>query len=168
MRKLVALVLPLAILAQACASSGPPPPVTSLDPVPLATVNRAIEEQPVALYLASGEVVREAEGVVMTAESTSWLGDGGKVRTVPTTEVCKVVRQVRHRAGKGYAWGLLGCIPIAVAVSRRDNNDISGGVLSAMVADAFCAFAGMLIAAGFKQPPDRVVYVAPGSCGPAR
>ena len=89
------------------------------------------------------------------------------MRTVPTAEVCKVIRQVRHRAGKGYAWGLLGCIPIAVAVARRDNNDVSGGVLSAMVADAFCAFAGMLIAAGFKLPRDRVVYVAPGSCGSA-
>ena len=167
MRKSVASLLPLVILAQACASSVPPSPVTSLDPVPLATVNRAIEEQPVALYLASGEVIREAEGVVMTAESTSWLGDDDQVRTVPTSEVCKVVRQIRYRAGLGYAWGLLACVPLAVAVSRNDN-DFTNGFLSAVASDLICGFAGMLIAAGFKQPPDRVVYVAPGSCGPAR
>jgi len=168
MRKPVALLLPLVILFQACASSVPPSPVTSLDPLPLATVNRAIEDQPVALHLASGEVLREVEGVVMTAESTSWLGGGDRVRTVPTTEVCKVVRQVRHRAGKGYVWGLLACAPFAVAVSRDHSDFDPLEVLNAAAFDALCAFAGMLIGAGFKQPPDRVVYVAPGSCGPAR
>jgi hypothetical protein len=168
MRKLVALVLPLAILLQACASGGPPPPATSLDPVPLATVNRAIAGEPVALHLASGEVIREAEGVVMTAESTSWLGDGDRVRTVPTAEVCKVIRQIRHRAGKGYAWGLLACVPAAVGISRANRNDPAGSFLDALLTEVVCGFAGMLVAAGFKLPRDRVVYVAPGSCGSAR
>jgi hypothetical protein len=142
--------------------------VTSLDPAPLAAVNRAIAGEPVALQLASGEVVQEAEGVVMTAESTSWLGDHDRVRTVPTAEVCKVIRQIRHRAGKGYAWGLLACVPAAVVVSRANENDRPGSFFNAILTEVICGFAGMLVAAGFKQPRDHVVYTAPGSCGSAR
>ena len=169
MRRLVALLLPPVILAQACASGGPPLPATSLDPAPLAAVNRAIEDQPVKIQLASGEVVDDVEGVVMTAESTSWLVNHGRIRTVPTAEVCTVIRQVRFRAGKGYAWGLLACAPIAYGVANgsRDQDPLRGlGAL--LLTEMLCPFAGMLIAAGFKQPPDLVVYSAPGSCGPAR
>ncbi|HYX25320.1 MAG TPA: hypothetical protein VFC23_14285 [Thermoanaerobaculia bacterium] len=169
MRRLAALVLPPLILAQACASGGPPLPATSVDPAPLAAVNRAIEDQPVKIRLASGEVVEEAEGVVMTAESTSWLVNHGRVRTLPTAEVCQVIRQVRFRAGKGYAWGLLACAPIAYGVANGyQSRDPLGGVASLLFTEMLCPLAGMLIAAGLKQPPDRVVYSAPGSCGPAR
>ena len=167
MRRLVALLLPPAILVQACAGGAPAPPVTSLDAVTLSAVNRAIEGQPVALELASGEVVREVEGAVVTAESTSWLGDGDRMRTVPTSEVCKVSRQVRHRAGKGYLWGLVACIPVAVAANAQKSGDI-GSSLQPIIAEALCAVLGMVVAAGLKLPRDRVVYSAPGSCGPAR
>lgn len=167
MRKLVASLLPAVILTQACASGVPPVPVTSLDPAPLAVVNRAIESQPVMLQLASGEVIREAEGVVMTAESTSWQGGGDHVRTVPTAQVCKVIRQVRYRAGKGYAWGLLACAPVAYGLSHGKSDPLEGLAIL-FFSEALCGFAGMLVSAGFKQPPDRVVYSAPGSCGPMR
>ncbi len=168
MRKLVALLLPPVILAQACASGVPRTPLTSLDAVGLATVNRAIEGQPVALRLASGEVVKEAEDVTLTAETTSWRGDHDRQRIVPTKEVCKVILQVRFRAGKGYAWGLLACAPLAIAAARADNNeDPLRGLGTLLVTEIFCPFLGMGIAAGFKQPPDRVVYSAPGSCGAA-
>src|SRR5436309_2294569 len=167
MRRLFALLLPPVILAQACASGGPPLPATSLDPAPLAAVNRAIEDQPVKIQLASGEVVDDVEGVVMTAESTSWLVNHGRVRTVPTAEVCQVIRQVRFRAGKGYAWGLLACAPIAYGAAHG-NKDPLAGIGTLLFTEMICPFAGMLIAAGFKQPPDLVVYSAPGSCGPAR
>jgi hypothetical protein len=164
MRRLIALLLPPAILVQACAGGAPAPPVTSLDAVTLSTVNRAIEGQPVALQLASGEVVREVEGAVMTAESTSWLGDGDRVRSVPTSEVCKVIRQVRHRAGKGYAWGLVACLPVAAVAAGSKNGDI-GSALEPVIAEALCALLGMVAAAGLKLPRDRVVYSAPRGCG---
>ena len=166
--RLVALLLPPVILAQACASGGPPLPATSLDPAPLAAVNREIEDQPVKIQLASGEVVQEAEGVVITAESTSWLVEHSRVRTVPTAEVCKLIRQVRFRAGKGYAWGLLACAPIAAGVADANKKGLSGGFLPLLLTEMLCPFAGMVIAAGLKQPPDRVVYSAPGSCGSTR
>jgi hypothetical protein len=165
MRKLVALLLPPVIFAQACASSVPKTPVTSLDAVTLATVNRAIEGQPVSLVLASGEVVKEAEDVTLTAETTSWRGDRDRQRMVPTAEVCKVILQVRFRAGKGYAWGLLACAPIAYGAADAERDPLAGlGVL--LFTEALCPFIGMAVSAGFKQPPDRVVYSAP-SCGSA-
>src|ERR1700681_3907690 len=99
MRKLVALLLPPVIFAQGCASGVPRTPLTSLDAVNLATVNRVIEGQPVSLHLASGEVVKEAEGVTLTAETTSWRGDHDRQRMVPTADVCQVILQVRFRAG---------------------------------------------------------------------
>ncbi|HEX3553555.1 MAG TPA: hypothetical protein VIA62_10035 [Thermoanaerobaculia bacterium] len=165
MRSRIASLLPPLLLAQACASGGPPLPTTSLDAAPLAAVNRAIEDQPVKIRLASGEVVEEAEGVVMTPESTSWLVNHGRVRTVPTAEVCQVIRQVRFRAGKGYAWGLLACAPLAYGVGNANNKDLFGGFASLLLTEMVCPLAGLLITAGFKQPPDRVVYSAPGSCG---
>jgi hypothetical protein len=166
MRRLVALLLPGVILFQACASSGPPLPMTSLDPVPLAAVNRAIEGEPVQLQLANGEVIREAEDVEMTAESTSWTKDDHK-RTVPTAEVCKVIRQIRHRAGKGYAWGLVACAPGALA-SGSGTKDPLAALGNLLIFEGLCPFIGMFVFAALKQPPDRVVYSAPGSCGPAR
>jgi|tagenome__1003787_1003787.scaffolds.fasta_scaffold20697758_2 hypothetical protein len=170
MRKLVALLLPPVIFAQACASSAPRGPVTSLDALSLAAINREVEDQPVAIRLASGEVVKEAEGLTMTAETTSWRGGHDRGRAVPTTEVCQVVRQVRHRAGKGYAWGLLACAPIAIAAGRdsRNDGDLLAGLGALLVTEAFCPFIGMFIGAGLKQPPDRVVYTAPGGCGTAK
>jgi len=166
MRKLVALLLPPVILAQACASGVPRTPLTSLDAVGLATVNRAIEGQPVSLRLASGEVVKEAEDVTLTAETTSWRGDQDSRRTVPTKEVCQVILQVRFRAGKGYAWGLLACAPLAYAAGNA-NQDPLAGLAALVLTEALCPFLGMGIAAGFKQPPDRVVYSAPGGCAAA-
>jgi hypothetical protein len=164
MRKLAALLLSTAILAQACASA--PPPGSPQIPPALAAVNQAVEDQPVTLELASGEVVREVEGLVMTADATSWF-DGEHARTVPTAEVCKVIRQIRHRAGKGYAWGLLGCAPLAIAIGKSTDDPLAGlGRL--VISEGLCAFFGMFVAAALKQPPDRVVYTAPGACGPAR
>jgi hypothetical protein len=168
MRKLVALLLPPVIFAQGCASGVPRAPLTSLDAVSLATVNRVIEGQPVSLRLASGEVVKEAEDVTLTAETTSWRGDHDRQRSVPTAGVCKVILQVRFRAGKGYAWGLLGCAPVAVLAARSNHgSDPLEGLGTLLITEILCPFAGMLIAAGFKQPPDRVVYSAPGSCDAA-
>ena len=164
MRKLVALLLPPVILAQACASGVPRTPLTSLDAVGLATVNRVIEGEPVALRLASGEVVKEAEDVTLTVETTSWRGDHDRQRIVPTKEVCEVILQVRFRAGKGYAWGLLACAPLAIAAARGNNKDPFAALGTLLATEIFCPFLGMGIAAGFKQPPDRVVYSAPGSC----
>jgi hypothetical protein len=86
---------------------------------------------------------------------------------VPTAEVCQVSRQVRHRAGKGYLWGLVACIPVAAVVAGSKSDDI-GGALEPIIAEALCAVLGIVVAAGFKLPRDRVVYSAPGSCGPAR
>ncbi|HEX4961612.1 MAG TPA: hypothetical protein VF173_12285 [Thermoanaerobaculia bacterium] len=168
MRKLGALLLPPLILVQACATGVPPHPVTVLDPASLAAINHEINDQPVALQLASGEVVQEVEGVVMTPESTSWRGEGDRQRTVPTAEVCKVTRQVRHRAGKGYLWGLLACAPISISVADSHRNDLLGGGFLGAFVEGLCPLIGLLVAAGFKQPPDRVVYSAPGVCGPAR
>jgi hypothetical protein len=134
--------------------------------VTLATVNRAIEGQPVSLRLASGEVVKEAEEVTLTAETTSWRGDHDRQRIVPTKEVCEVILQVRFRAGKGYAWGLLACAPLAI-VAARANEDPLAGLATLVLTEALCPFIGMGIAAGLKQPADRVVYSAPGSCAAA-
>jgi len=167
MRKLVALLLPPVIFVQGCASGVPRAPVTTLDAVTLSTVNRAIAGQPVALQLASGEVVKEAEDVTLTAETTSWRGDHDRQRIVPTAEICKVTLQVRFRAGKGYAWGLLACAPIAYAAGNSERDPLEGlGVL--LATELVCPFVGMIIGAGLKQPPDRVVYSAPAICGAAK
>jgi hypothetical protein len=166
MRKLVALLLPPVIFAQGCASGVPREPLTSLDAVNLARVNRVIEGQPVSLHLASGEVVKEAEDVTLTAETTTWRGDHDHRRSVPTAEVCQVILQVRFRAGKGYAWGLLACAPIAFAAGNSEQDPLEGLSLL-LLTEALCPFIGMFAAAGLKQPPDRVVYAAPGSCGSA-
>jgi hypothetical protein len=166
MRKLVALLLPPVIFAQGCASGVPRTPLTSLDAVNLATVNRVIEGQPVSLHLASGEVVKEAEGVTLTAETTSWRGDHDRQRMVPTADVCQVILQVRFRAGKGYAWGLLACAPIAYGAADAQKDPLAGlGVL--LLTEALCPLIGIAVSAGLKQPPDRVIYSAPGSCGGA-
>lgn len=168
MRKLVALLLPPVIFAQACASSAPRGPVTSLDALSLAAINREVEDQPVTIRLASGEVVKEAEGFTMTVETTSWRDGHDRGRAVPTAEVCQVVRQVRHRAGLGYAWGLLACAPIAIAAGRGEHGDPLAGLGTLLFTEALCPFLGMFIATGLKQPPDRVVYTAPGGCGTAK
>jgi len=166
MRKLVALLLPPVLFAQGCASGVPRAPLTSLDAVSLATVNRAIEGQPVSLRLASGEVVKEAEDVTLTAETTSWRGDHDRQRMVPTADVCQVILQVRFRAGKGYAWGLLACAPVAYAVGDATKDPLEG-LFALLLTEALCPFIGMAVSAGLKQPPDRVVYSAPGPCGVA-
>ena len=98
-RRLAAWLLSPAILLEACASGVPPTPVTALDPASLAVLHRALEDQPASLVLAGGEVVREAEDVVMNAETTSWR-EGEHQRSVPTSQVCKVLRQVRFRLTK--------------------------------------------------------------------
>jgi hypothetical protein len=166
MRKLVALLLPPVIFAQGCASGVPRAPLTSLDAVTLATVNRAIEGQPVSLYLANGEVVKEVEDLTMTAETTSWLGEHDRIRTVPTSEVCKVILQTRFRAGKGYAWGLLACAPVAYAVGDATKDPLEG-LFALLLTEALCPLIGIAVSAGLREPPDRVVYSAPGSCGAA-
>jgi hypothetical protein len=60
-RRLIAWLLPMTILLEACASGVPPAPVTSLDPTSLAVLQRTLEDQPATLVLASGEVVRSAD-----------------------------------------------------------------------------------------------------------
>lgn len=163
MRKLAALLLSTALLTQACASAPSPSPP---HPPTLAEVNHAVEDEPVTVELRSGEVVREVEGLVMTAESTTWF-DGDRARTVPTEEVCRVIRLIRHRAGKGYAWGLLGCAPLALAAGRSPRDPLAA-LGNLLLTEGLCPFIGMFIAAAAKEPPDRVVYTAPGSCGPVR
>lgn len=159
-RGLVAWLLPPAILLQACASAVPPVPVTALDPANLAVVHRALEDQPVTLVLASGEVVREAEEVVVGPESTSWREDDRR-REVPTSQVCKVIRQLRFRAGKGYAWGTLACAPIALGISSAQSDPFAGlGYL--ILIEGLCPLIGIFIARGSSE---RVVYEAPGRCG---
>jgi hypothetical protein len=161
MRRQVAWLLVPVILLEACASGVPPSPVTAADSASLAVVNHALEDQPATIVLASGEVVRDVEGTVMTPESTSWRGDGDHERTVPTAQVCKVSRQIRKRAGKGFAWGLLAGAPVALAYSH--SQDLPLDRLSYfLAAELICGFLGMFIDAGLKQPPDRVVYT--GSC----
>ncbi|HZF07382.1 MAG TPA: hypothetical protein VFE33_01195 [Thermoanaerobaculia bacterium] len=163
MRKLMALVLAPALLAQACASALPPgsPGI----PPNLASVNHVVEDQPVTVELRSGEVAREVEGLVMTADSTAWF-DGDHARSVPTAEVCKVTLQIRHRAGKGYAWGLLGCAPVALVASHSEADPLDSlGRL--LITEAVCALFGILVFSGMRVPPDRVVYTAPNACGPA-
>jgi hypothetical protein len=165
MRKTIALLLTPALFAQACASA--PPASAPQTPPTLEAINQMIEGQPVRLRLRSGEVVREAEEVVLTEDTTSWQ-EGGRRRSVPTADVCEVDRQIRHRAGKGYAWGLLGCAPVAIAISHSDRSEVPlGQVASLLLSEGICAFIGMFIAAGLKEPPDRVVYTAPGDCAPA-
>ena len=163
MRRQLAWLLVPVLLLEACASGVPPSPVTAADSSSLAVVNHALEDQPAMIELASGEILREVEGTVMSAESTSWRGDGDRERTVPTAQVCKVTRQIRKRAGKGFAWGLLACAPVALADSHSRSDPLDG--LGRLLLDeALCGFLGMFVAAGLKQPPDRVVYAAPGSC----
>jgi hypothetical protein len=139
--------------------------VTSIDPASLTVVHRALQGEPATLVLASGEVVRDAYDVVFGAESTSWR-KGDRRRDVPTSQVCKVIHQIRFRAGKGYAWGALACAPIALAISRSQDDPI-GAIGSFILIQGLCPLVGIFIASGLKEPPDPVVYTAPGSCGPA-
>jgi hypothetical protein len=145
-RGFVAWLLPPALLLQACASTVPPVPVTSLDPANLAVVHRALEDQPVTLVLASGEVVREAEDVVVGAESTSW----------------------RPPAGGPYLSGLQGDSPAPVS-SREGIRVGHPGLGSLILVEGLCPLIGILIARGSTE---RVVYEAPSrqrliaGCGP--
>jgi hypothetical protein len=167
MRRQLAWLLVSVLLLEACASGAPPPPATSTDAMGLAAVHHALEDQPATIELASGEIVRDAEGMVMTPESTSWRGDGDRERTVPTTQICKVTRQIRKRAGKGFAWGLLAGAPVAV-VSANSSRDPLARLTLFLFTEALCGFLGMFVGAGLKKPPDRVVYTAAGSCRTAR
>ncbi|HEV7519207.1 MAG TPA: hypothetical protein VGR07_23200, partial [Thermoanaerobaculia bacterium] len=83
-----------------------------------------------------------------------------------TSQVCKVIHQIRFRAGKGYAWGALACAPVALAISRSQS-DVIGALGSFILIQGLCPLVGIFIASGLKEPPDPVVYSAPGSCGPA-
>ena len=161
MRRQVAWLLVPVLLLEACASGVPPVPVTAADSSSLAVVNHALEDQPATIVLASGEVVRDVEGTMMTPESTSWRGDGDRERTVPTFQVCKVSREIRKRAGKGFAWGLLGGVPVALAYAHSTDFPLDS-LFYFLAAELACGFLGMLVGAGLKQPPDRVVYT--GSC----
>jgi len=168
-RPAVWLLTPL-LLLEACASAvphAPQPPVTALDPPGLDAVRRALEGQPATLVIAGGEVVRDAEEVVLDADTTSWR-DGEGRRSVPTAKVCKVVRQVRFRAGKGYAWGLLACAPVAWGVAQGEKDPLAGlGRL--LLVEGICPLLGIFVASVLKNPPDRTVYAAAGSaCEPAR
>lgn len=161
MRREIALMLLLLVVAQGCATGrlARQPVVTGGGPADLEAVNRALEDQPAIVELKSGERVHDVEGVKMTAESTSWR-DGDQVRTVPTAEVSRVTRQVRWRAAKGLAWGAVGGLPVALLInnnavrSRRSNNQ--GVVL--VLAELGSAALGMFIAGAVRLPPDRVVY----------
>jgi hypothetical protein len=165
------LALP-ALLAAGCASGGPPAPATGGTSA-LDAANRALAEQPAIVELRSGEVARDVEGVVMTAETTSWR-DGDRERTVPTVEVVKVTREIRFRAGKGLAWGLLVGVPVGLIVGSTQSGSanqgffaISDRAAATVVADLACGLLGMVVAGVFRQPPDRVVYRAPGVSGEA-
>jgi hypothetical protein len=126
-------------------------------------VHRALQEEPATLVLASGEVVRDAQDVVVGAESTSWR-EGSRRRDVPTSQVCKVIHQIRFRAGKGYAWGALACAPIALGVGRAQSDPLAA-IGDFILIQGLCPLIGIFIASGLKHPPDPVVYEAPGSCG---
>jgi hypothetical protein len=163
-RRFVASLLPAVILLAACASTVPRAPVTSLDPAGLSTLHRALDGQPATVVLAGGETAREVEDVEVGAETTSWR-EGDRARSVPTSQVCQVVRQIRFRAGKGYAWGTLACAPLAWGVGQAQRDPLAG-LGAVLLVEGLCPLIGLFVAAGLKQPADRVVYASP-SCGPA-
>ena len=171
MRRWMAMLMLLlpALAAQGCASAGLPRtgggPTGTAGAADFEAVNRTLEEQPAIVELRSGESVHDVEDVKMTAESTSWR-DGDRVRTVPTAEVRRVVRQIRFRAGKGFGWGAAGgaVAGFFIAAHQRDPLNQVAGFL---VIDLASGLAGMFVTTIMRQPPDQVVYVAPDAGAPA-
>jgi hypothetical protein len=160
------LLLLSPILVQGCASGGLPR-TSGGEPGGadrFEAVNRALEEQPAIVELASGETVHDVEEVKMTAESTSWR-DGDRVRTVPTSEVRRIVRQVRFRAGKGLGWGAAGGAVAGyfIAAHQRDTSNQVLGFIAITVASGL---AGMFVTGVMRQPPDQVVYTAADTGAP--
>jgi len=163
----MAIVLASGLVIQGCASGGLPR-TSGGEPGGadrFAAVNRALEEQPAIIELKSGETVRDVEEVKMTAESTSWRY-GDRVRTVPTSEVRRVIRQVRFRAGKGLGWGAAGGAVAGyfIAAHQRDSTN---QVLGFIVITVASGLAGMFVTGVMRQPPDQVVYTAPDAGAPS-
>jgi hypothetical protein len=169
MRPWMAMLLLPALAAQSCASGGLPRtgggPTGTAGAADFEAVNRTLAEQPAIVELRSGETVHDVEDVKMTAESTSWR-DGDRVRTVPTAEVRRVVRQIRFRAGKGFGWGAAGgaVAGFFIAAHQRDSLNQVAGFL---VIDLASGLAGMFVTTIMRQPPDQVVYVAPDAGVPS-
>jgi hypothetical protein len=158
-----------ALLTSGCASGGPPRARTGETPA-LDEANRALEGQPATVELRSGEVARDVEGVVMTAETTS-SRDGDRGRTVPTAEVARVTREVRFRVGKGLGWGLIVGVPLGFAIGSGASKRAEGIFAfsdrdaTIVITDLACGLLGMVVAGILKLPPDRVAYVAPRRLG---
>ncbi|HXO40368.1 MAG TPA: hypothetical protein VN999_02895 [Thermoanaerobaculia bacterium] len=169
MRRWMAMLLLPALATQGCASGGLPRtgggPTATAGAADFEAVNRTLEEQPAIVELRSGESVHDVEDVKMTAESTSWH-DGDRVRTVPTAEVRRVVRQLRFRAGKGFGWGAAGGAVVGYFVAAHQRN-ADNQVLGFLIFDLASGLAGMFVTTVMRQPPDQVVYVAPGAGAPS-
>ena len=167
MRRWMAMLLLPALATQGCASGGLPRtgggPAGTAGAADFEAVNRALADQPAIVELRSGETVHDVEEVKMTPESTSWR-DGDRVRTVPTAEVRRVVRQIRFRAGKGFGWGAAGGAVVGYFVAAHQRN-VDNQVLGFLVFDLASGLAGMFVTTIMRQPPDQVVYVAPGAAG---
>jgi hypothetical protein len=167
MRRWMAMLLLTALAAQGCASGGLPRTsgARAAGAADFEAVNRALEDQPAIVELRSGESVHDVEDVKMTAESTSWR-DGDRVRTVPTAEVRRVVRQLRFRAGKGFGWGAAGGAVVGYFVAAHQRNSLNQA-FGFIVFDLASGLAGMFVTTIMRQPPDQVVYVAPDAGAPA-
>jgi hypothetical protein len=160
MRRWMAMLLLPALAAQGCASGGlPRTGGGAAGGADFEAVNRALAEQPAIVELRGGEVVHDVEEVKMTPGSTSWR-DGDRVRTVPTAEVRRVVRQLRFRAGKGFGWGAAGGAVVGYFIAAHERNP-SDQVLGFILFDLASGLAGMFVTTIMRQPPDQVVYVAP-------
>lgn len=168
MRRWMAMLLLPALATQGCASGGLPRtgggPAGTAGAADFEAVNRTLEEQPAIVELRSGERVHDVEDVKMTAESTSWR-DGDRVRTVPTADVRRVVRQLRFRAGKGFGWGAAGGAVVGYFIAAHQH-DSENQVLGFILFDLASGLAGMFVTTIMRQPPDQVVYVAPGAGAP--
>lgn len=167
MRRWMAMLLLPVLATQGCASGGLPRtgggPGGTAGTADFEAVNRALAEQPAIVELRGGERVHDVEDVKMSAEATSWR-DGDRVRTVPTAEVLRVVRQLRFRAGKGFGWGAAGGAVAGYFIAAHQH-DTQNQVLGFIVLDIASGLAGMFVTTIMRQPPDQVVYVAPGAAG---
>jgi hypothetical protein len=170
MRRWMAMLLLPALATLGCASSGlprtgggPDGAAGAAGAADFEAVNRTLVDQPAIVELRSGERVHDVEDVKMSAESTSWR-DGDRVRTVPTAEVRRVVRQLRFRAGKGFGWGAAGGAVVGYFVAAHQRN-ADNQVLGFLVFDLASGLAGMFVTTVMRQPPDQVVYVAPDAGG---
>jgi uncharacterized membrane protein YfcA len=86
------------------------------------------------------------------------------VRTVPTAEVRRVVREIRFRAGKGLGWGAVAGVAVGALIGAHQKDSLNQA-FTYLLSDVATALGGMFVTTVLRQPPDRVVYVAPAGGG---